>query len=760
MNKFGLLKYAKRPIAIISVLVIVILLILFYRYFVLPERALKWYSNYSQLIVSISSNLISLYSENISSTRKVFKEGNEEIVKSAMYATFYSLREFLSELEAKGVKKPSKYVYEAFNNILNSLQVRYINGLKTYVYGSCNVKDGLAKDAVYIRYANPDYDRFNMLGRGISARKLLETLVSTEKSYEELVSSDFVLESEYEPGRFETYFIYDAKLDCFLAASIPVFTSLHANAYKHQIISLIDKWFTNLRSTLDIEAYLIVLDNKMKVLSRIPPESRLNLEISELRVTEALRNLVKMRFTRNMPITLETEMYYLSASYLPTIKYFVVYAISKNEILTQVENISTEIMLILIILTVTLLVYFIVSTYAEVRDVKILITPIEKLSKTFRELGTNSHYTHTRSNMRRDVIATMAFLVKKFIDKVFSVLNPVRKEIGRIINVLTSIENVIKNTHYAGLQLESLIAQQKETINACQNYSKDYINEFTRTLDKIYTSMDRLKLQPEVVGRMLTVLKEGSSHTSFLSKNLREIKDSVLKISSERKVMLDIVREYQGSFIKMSEIMTQTVNVVNKLGNFASNTLFLAINASIELSHIKSMYGDKVEVEGFVSIANQLRGISSEFSSLIWQLAGLLNKMIKSFERPRTLSAYLETHFTNLERAIGDVSGSINLFKDYLDSLSNSYSVLREHLETFKDLSSGIDADIIKYKLISIMHSYSYIIDFLDELRMYNTDLLETINKLRGGMDSPSELITTIKEIISKVDGLLSTISA
>ena len=171
------------------------------------------------------------------------------------------------------------------------------------------------------------------------------------------------------------------------------------------------------------------------------------------------------------------------------------------------------------------------------------------------------------------------------------------------------------------------------------------------------------------------------------------------------------------------------------------------------------MYGNKVEVEGFVSIANQLRGMSSEFNSLIWQLAGLLNKMIKSFERPRTLSLSLEARLNNLKRAISDVSGTVNLFKDSLDALINSYSVLRDHLETFKDLSSGIDADTIKYKLISIMHSYTYLMDFLDEIKVYNEDLLSTISKLRGGIDNPSELVTTVKEQISKVDGLLSTIS-
>jgi len=362
----------------------------------------------------------------------------------------------------------------------------------------------------------------------------------------------------------------------------------------------------------------------------------------------------------------------------------------RSEILSLINNVSTQSLYISIILIIilTLLAYLFAGTITK------SIKKITRLINITSELDFTWDDSYTYLSSRNDETGEMSRAIEKMRDifkKMILQISDVSANISLSSNNLSDISNSV-NDHASdnSATAEELSASMEET---------------SATTEYISSSIEQVSKNSIEINEKATI---GANLSKELITRAVELKKSTITATEKTQQIYEEVKENTNAAIKQSKAVDK-INILTKtIKDIASQTSLLALNASIEAARA----GDAGR--GFSVVAVEIGNLAEQSSKTVINIAEVVTEVYKAVEN---MSKSLVQTLDFLEKKV---------LIDYQDFTKNSEQY-NSDAETINDTMGSINNEIntLNTNVLTISESISEINSMISEASKAVSDVAE-----------------------------------
>ncbi len=308
--------------------------------------------------------------------------------------------------------------------------------------------------------------------------------------------------------------------------------------------------------------------------------------------------------------------------------------------------------LILLVVTALIILY---TTNAITR-------PITRLSKMADDMA-HGDLTHRVDIQSSDEIGLLANSFNTMGDNLIKLVDQIRHLTGEVDKTATEMNESAMMTEYIAEQISQAITslsegaeQQSGSVSASVNK----IGQMANSISLISNNIHSVTQASETIGRMV---EKGQEAVTLQGSKMVENTHATANVSVAIRSLDEMVKEIG--------------QVVEVIGNIASQTNLLALNAAIEAARAGE------QGRGFAVVADEVRKLAEQSSNATGKIGDSIKEIIN-----RTEKAVLET--SRAEQAVQEQEATVREVVDIFRNIRSSVDQMRSQFTEVNQKTSGI----------------------------------------------------------------------
>lgn len=322
-------------------------------------------------------------------------------------------------------------------------------------------------------------------------------------------------------------------------------------------------------------------------------------------------------------IHFDSSRYYISITYLESIKWYMLFLVKTNEIVQLSQFFPLILTSVLFILLFFILILFL-SRRIIIKPLQILTGTMEKIAagqlhirlseNSNNELGKLTRAFNLMVNDMGAILSEVNQLAEKTTGSSIKLEGKIKDTTHLVNDITHSIQDIHKITEIQATAVEETSAAVNEMVYNIESILTNSINQ----ANSIHVNSSSIEQLSASINSVSEIAGKANSIVNNLMKTADEGSDSVEKA-------VDAIKEIEAS----SQLILDIVNVITGI---AEQTNLLAMNAAIEAAHAGS-YG-----KGFAVVADEIRKLAENSGSSAKEITGLIKSIVAKIKNAVNLS--------------------------------------------------------------------------------------------------------------------------
>ena len=342
----------------------------------------------------------------------------------------------------------------------------------------------------------------------------------------------------------------------------------------------------------------------------------------------------------------------------------IVSCVSQDEVFEELHRM--ELIYVLLAFVVIALAAFLIG-----RVIKVTVLPIKTLTHGISRI-TDGDFTVAIEPKGNDEITVMSRALKEYIHNMSQMIKSIREISDNLAEKAEVSKNTSKTLSVTAGEQAQAMSDMQSTIDQLANAVTDLAQNATTLAQVVDTTSDRGKTANDKMQDTVTIADQGY-------KDMQSVQNSMLSIVEAIKQLAGVVENVGAS--------TEEINgIVNLIGDIASQTNLLSLNASIEAARAGEAG------RGFAVVADEIGNLADVSAKSVQQISNIIgninNQVNDMVEKTRNSVTTIEQNSDAINVACDTFQ---HIFED-ISGTSDILNVMMEEIQKVNDVASNMAA--------------------------------------------------------------------
>lgn len=363
-------------------------------------------------------------------------------------------------------------------------------------------------------------------------------------------------------------------------------------------------------------------------------------------------------------IKVEKDNYFVVTEPVDGTDWVLISAIREKDILGDLYSLQERMIFILVLAVL-------VITLVVIRIVHVIILPIRNLTENIGKI-TDGDFTVEIESRGQDEISKMGNGMQNFIEAM-------RKTIGEIFSISSQLNEQAEMSSAASETLYDSAATQSDSMQELKNT----VEELAKSVTEVAENATSLAVVVSKTGENGANARTKMEETVRISKKGR---DDMGQVKRAMEVIQDSVRQLEESVGKVGGSTEEIRKFVDIIGDIASQTNLLSLNAAIEAARAGEAG------KGFAVVAEEIRNLAETSAESVSQISNITSEINNLVEDAVEKTKISTGNINESSDLIMNASGTFQKIYETVGTANEMVQQIIENVETVDEVAASVAA--------------------------------------------------------------------